>query len=162
MHSRSQITVRVVISCWFSKISLPQGGAERSRAEPSGAEWEPSGASGAEQSSEVRAATDEHAREGDEHAREGGRDDRGVPYHAESTLSSAQVLKDVSDDCTPSAPSARTKMLQVLTIAIGIPTDMGAKQRQDQGTGRGTREEYRVDKATVHGMEGEPRRTYRT
>mmetsp|Transcript_38945 Transcript_38945/g.119701 ORF Transcript_38945/g.119701 Transcript_38945/m.119701 type:complete len:316 (-) Transcript_38945:27-974(-) len=41
-------------------------------------------------------------------------------------------------------------------------TDMGAKQRQDQGTGRGTREEYRVDKAPVHGMEGEPRRTYRT
>ena len=37
---------------------------------------------------------------------------------------------------------------------------MDAKQRQDQGTGRGTREEYRVDKAPVHGMEGEPRRTY--
>ena len=29
----------------------------------------------------------------DEHTSEGGRDDRGVPYHAESTLSSAQVLK---------------------------------------------------------------------
>ena len=29
---------------------------------------------------------------------------------------------------------------------------MGAKQRQDQGTDRGTREEYRVDKAPVHGM----------
>ena len=28
-----------------------------------------------------------------EHPSEGGRDDRGVPYHAESTLSSAQVLK---------------------------------------------------------------------
>ena len=28
-----------------------------------------------------------------EDASEGGRDDRGVPYHAESTLSSAQVLK---------------------------------------------------------------------
>ena len=28
-----------------------------------------------------------------EHSSEGGRDDRGVPYHAESTLSSAQVLK---------------------------------------------------------------------
>ena len=28
-------------------------------------------------------------------AREGGRDDRGVPYHAESTLSSAQVLKHI-------------------------------------------------------------------
>ena len=28
-----------------------------------------------------------------EHASEGGRDDRGVPYHAESTLSSAQVLQ---------------------------------------------------------------------
>ena len=28
-----------------------------------------------------------------EHASEGGRDDRGVPYHAESTLSGAQVLK---------------------------------------------------------------------
>ena len=31
-----------------------------------------------------------------EHTSEGGRDDRGVPYHAESTLSSAQVLKCVS------------------------------------------------------------------
>ena len=29
----------------------------------------------------------------DEHTSEGGRDDRGVPYHAEPTLSSAQVLK---------------------------------------------------------------------
>ena len=28
-----------------------------------------------------------------DHTSEGGRDDRGVPYHAESTLSSAQVLK---------------------------------------------------------------------
>ena len=28
-----------------------------------------------------------------EHTSEGGRDDRGVPYHAEPTLSSAQVLK---------------------------------------------------------------------
>ena len=28
-----------------------------------------------------------------EHSSEGGRDDRGVPYHAELTLSSAQVLK---------------------------------------------------------------------
>ena len=36
---------------------------------------------------------------------------------------------------------------------------MGAKQRQDQGTGRGAREEYRVDKAPVLGMEGESRRT---
>ena len=27
------------------------------------------------------------------HTSEGGRDDRGVPYHAEPTLSSAQVLK---------------------------------------------------------------------
>ena len=31
-----------------------------------------------------------------EHTSEGGRDDRGVPYHAESTLSSAQVLKAVA------------------------------------------------------------------
>ena len=29
----------------------------------------------------------------DEHTSEGGRDDRGVPYHAESTLSGAQGLK---------------------------------------------------------------------
>ena len=28
-----------------------------------------------------------------EHSSEGGRDDRGVPYHAESTLFGAQVLK---------------------------------------------------------------------
>ena len=27
------------------------------------------------------------------HTREGGRDDRGVPFHVESTPSSAQVLK---------------------------------------------------------------------
>ena len=31
-----------------------------------------------------------------EHTSEGGRDDRGVPYHAESTLSSAQVLKQAT------------------------------------------------------------------
>ena len=31
-----------------------------------------------------------------EHTSEGGRDDRGVPYHAESTLSSAQVLKKLT------------------------------------------------------------------
>ena len=31
----------------------------------------------------------------DEHPGEGGRDDRGVPYHAESTLSSAQVVPQV-------------------------------------------------------------------
>ena len=37
----------------------------------------------------VMTPPDEHTRERDE----GGRDDRGVPYHAESTLSSAQVLK---------------------------------------------------------------------
>jgi len=30
-----------------------------------------------------------------EHTSEGGRDDRGVPYHAESTLSSAQVLNNI-------------------------------------------------------------------
>ena len=29
-------------------------------------------------------------------------------------------------------------------------------------TDRGAREEYRMDRAPVHGMEGEPRRTYRT
>ena len=51
-----------------------------------------------------------------------------------------------------------TSELQVVGKAASIAiTDMGAKQRQDQGTGRGTREEYRVDKAPVHGMEGEPR-----
>jgi len=33
----------------------------------------------------------------DEHTSEGGRDDRGVPYHAESTLSGAQVLKVTGD-----------------------------------------------------------------
>ena len=32
-----------------------------------------------------------------EHTSEGGRDDRGVPYHAESALSSAQVLKVTGD-----------------------------------------------------------------
>jgi len=37
--------------------------------------------------------------------------------------------------------------------------DMGTKQRQDKGKGRGAREEYRMDRAPVHGMEGEPRRT---
>ena len=34
-----------------------------------------------------------HSNPPNEHTSEGGRDDRGVPYHAESTLSSAQVLK---------------------------------------------------------------------
>ena len=34
-----------------------------------------------------------------EHTSEGGRDDRGVPYHAESTLSSAQVLKCTAWPC---------------------------------------------------------------
>jgi len=33
-----------------------------------------------------------------EHTSEGGRDDRGVPYHAESTLSSAQVLKTLAEE----------------------------------------------------------------
>ena len=33
-----------------------------------------------------------------EHTSEGGRDDRGVPYHAEPTLSSAQVLKMLAAD----------------------------------------------------------------
>ena len=42
-------------------------------------------------------------------------------------------------------------------ILVPRRLDMGAKQRQDQGTGRGEREEYRMDKAPVHGMEGEPR-----
>ena len=39
----------------------------------------------------------------DEHTSEGGRDDRGVPYHAESTLSSAQVLKVDRGRCTRAA-----------------------------------------------------------
>jgi len=56
-----------------------------------------------------------------------------------------------------------TSELQVVGRQPRLPySDMGAKQRQDQGTGRGAREEYRVDKAPVHGMEGEPRRTYQT
>merc|ERR1712086_298107 len=43
---------------------------------------------------------------------EGGRDDRGVPYHAESTLSSAQVLKFlVLEARDPRGPGDVTKRL---------------------------------------------------
>ena len=45
--------------------------------------------------------------------------------------------------------------------SIAIQTWVRNNDKKDQGTGRGTREEYRVDKAPVHGMEGEPHRTYR-
>ena len=56
-----------------------------------------------------------------------------------------------------------TSELQVVGKAASIAIQTWVrKQRQDQGTGRGTREEYRVDKAPVRGMEGEPHRTYRT
>merc|ERR1712086_917307 len=48
----------------------------------------------------------------DEHTSEGGRDDRGVPYHAESTLSSAQVLKFlVLEARDPRGPGDVTKRL---------------------------------------------------
>ena len=45
-----------------------------------------------------------------EHTSEGGRDDRGVPYHAESTLSSAQVLKCVFECvCSDTGASKSTR-----------------------------------------------------
>ena len=49
-----------------------------------------------------------------EHTSEGGRDDRGVPYHAESTLSSAQVLKyDRSSGYRESDPTRRHRPMMV-------------------------------------------------
>ena len=44
----------------------------------------------------------------DEHTSEGGRDDRGVPYHAESTLSSAQVLKALQPNRREGSDSKRS------------------------------------------------------
>ena len=49
-----------------------------------------------------------------EHTSEGGRDDRGVPYHAESTLSSAQVLKQrqLQRRCADAEVRARESAMQ--------------------------------------------------
>ena len=56
-----------------------------------------------------------------------------------------------------------TSELQVVGKAASTAIQTWMRNNdKTQGTGRGTREEYRVDKAPVHGMEGEPRRTYRT
>ena len=58
-----------------------------------------------------------------EHTSEGGRDDRGVPYHAESTLSSAQVLKIGSTGATAIADAlegnAVLKKLNLVDNYIG-------------------------------------------
>ena len=48
-----------------------------------------------------------------EHTSEGGRDDRGVPYHAESTLSSAQVLK-----CRPASPSSHWERTRLMSLRL--------------------------------------------
>ena len=45
-----------------------------------------------------------------EHTSEGGRDDRGVPYHAESALSSAQVLKEVRSTLREAANQLSNKL----------------------------------------------------
>ena len=52
-----------------------------------------------------------------EHTSEGGRDDRGVPYHAESALSSAQVLKSHNG-------VRRASLCKVLSIASESPSFM--------------------------------------
>ena len=51
-----------------------------------------------------------------------------------------------------------TRELQVVgkAASIAILTWMRNNDKT-KAKGRGTREEYRVDKAPVHGMEGEPR-----
>ena len=59
-----------------------------------------------------------------EHTSEGGRDDRGVPYHAESTLSSAQVLKSEKGTwSTWSAVINRTSRAGELRSAPSGPDD---------------------------------------
>ena len=57
-----------------------------------------------------------------------------------------------------------TSELQVVgkAASIAIQTWVRNNDKTKARADRGTREEYRVDKAPVHGMEGEPRRTYRT
>ena len=56
-----------------------------------------------------------------EHTSEGGRDDRGVPYHAEPTLSSAQVLKYASPRffCERGRKAARWLHPWVLAVVPG-------------------------------------------
>ena len=56
-----------------------------------------------------------------------------------------------------------TSELQVVgkAASIAILTWMRNNDKT-KARAEGTREEYRVDKAPVHGMEGEPHRTYRT
>ena len=52
-----------------------------------------------------------------EHTSEGGRDDRGVPYHAESTLSSAEVL--LKHDARPQAQRRTEQVPHFLTGWVG-------------------------------------------
>ena len=59
-----------------------------------------------------------------EHTSEGGRDDRGVPYHAESTLSSAQVLK-VGSAGTPTVAERKKPLPFVCLFLTQIGTLRG-------------------------------------
>ena len=55
-----------------------------------------------------------------EHTSEGGRDDRGVPYHEESTLSSAQVLKSPEDTSQGTGPSKVFVRYERIGVSISI------------------------------------------
>ena len=53
-----------------------------------------------------------------EHTSEGGRDDRGVPYHAESTLSSDQVIKQ--DVGLIASALTITQFLRIRNLEVGV------------------------------------------
>ena len=90
---------------------------------------------------------------------------RGVPVLVPVRASPAcPVLCEEKEFTQLNSISQVTSELQVVGKAASTTgsgegsldrhTDMGAKQRQDQGTGRGAREERRMDRAPVHGMGG--------
>ena len=54
-----------------------------------------------------------------ERTSEGGRDDRGVPYHAESTLSSAQVLNTGGKSSKKSSRRAQSRSVQTRAAVVG-------------------------------------------
>ena len=67
-----------------------------------------------------------------EHTSEGGRDDRGVPYHAESALSSAQVLK-----CAVGLARASAKRV---SLPLGCVTGFHSENRRFRSARGGSRE----------------------
>ena len=75
-----------------------------------------------------------------EHTSEGGRDDRGVPYHAESTLSSAQVLK--SDATEEEATRERTTRVGRPRGGMKVAARIGEALRREIGRKRQTPKEH--------------------